>query len=53
MSKMHLSDGWEDTPLGEVVTLQRGKDLPTRNREEGIIPVIGSNGTVGYHSEIA
>ena len=46
-----VPEEWESTTLGEVVTLQRGKDLPKSKRSEGNIPVIGSNGVVGYHSE--
>jgi type I restriction enzyme S subunit len=43
--------GWEVLPLGQVATLQRGKDLPKSQRTHGPYPVIGSNGVVGYHSE--
>jgi type I restriction enzyme, S subunit len=42
---------WQKTPLGEVVTLQRGKDLPEHDRKQGPFPVVGSNGIVGYHAE--
>lgn len=38
--------------LGDVVTFQRGYDLPVQNRNAGgKIPVYGSNGVLGYHSE--
>lgn len=46
-----MPEDWDSTTLGEVVTLQRGQDLPKGEREEGHIPVIGSNGVVGYHSK--
>src|SRR6185437_15951470 len=34
-----------------VVTLQRGKDLPVQERLHGSVPVIGSSGVVGCHSD--
>lgn len=37
--------------LGSVITLQRGHDLPNHMRKIGAIPIIGSNGIVGYHDE--
>ena len=44
-----VPEGWERLKLGDVLTLQRGFDLPTANRLEGEIPVYGSTGIVGYH----
>jgi len=38
-------------PLGDVLTLQRGHDLPTQNRLSGDIPILGSSGITGYHNE--
>jgi type I restriction enzyme S subunit len=35
--------------LDSVVFLQRGHDLPIQDRTNGDVPVIGSNGIVGYH----
>lgn len=49
MSKLQRS-GWQSLSLGQVITLQRGKDLPVQERKSGSIPVIGSSGVVGYHS---
>lgn len=38
--------------LIDVVTLQRGYDLPVQSRKaDGGIPVYGSNGILGHHSE--
>ena len=37
--------------LGDVVTLQRGFDLPTTERKPGDYPVIASTGPVGTHDE--
>jgi type I restriction enzyme S subunit len=42
---------WVDTTLGEVLTLQRGFDLPETEREPGEHPVIASTGQVGTHSK--
>jgi type I restriction enzyme, S subunit len=36
-------------PLGELVELQRGYDLPEAKRRPGSVPVIGSAGVTGYH----
>ena len=36
----------------EVLTFQRGHDLPEKEQKsEGAIPIYGSNGFVGYHTE--
>ena len=43
---------WEAKPLGQIVSLQRGFDLPTQSRSEGKIAVIGSNGIVGFHNSM-
>ena len=40
---------WVATRLSEVVTLQRGYDLPGRVRGNGDVPVLGSFGITGYH----
>lgn len=44
-----LPQGWERLKLGDLLTLQRGFDLPTADRAEGEVPVFGSTGIVGYH----
>ena len=41
---------WRTMTLGEVVTLQRGFDLPTTERKVGSYPVIASTGPVGTHN---
>ena len=46
-----MTDEWRDTVLGDVVTLQRGFDLPTTERKPGDYPVIASTGPVGTHDE--
>jgi type I restriction enzyme S subunit len=44
---------WRTALLGDAVTFSRGIDLPVQSRTEGRYPVIGSNGVVGFHSEVA
>ncbi|MBP7964428.1 MAG: restriction endonuclease subunit S [Caldilineaceae bacterium] len=46
-----IPSDWAYIPFGQVATLQRGKDLPTRSRTEGDYPIIGSNGIVGFHND--
>lgn len=46
-----LPSGWKECKLGDVITLQRGHDLPKTKMKEGIYPVAGSNGIIGYHNE--
>jgi type I restriction enzyme S subunit len=42
---------WVTKPLGEIITLQRGHDLPSQDRNNGIVPIMGSTGTTGYHNK--
>jgi type I restriction enzyme M protein len=42
---------WPMVELGEIITLQRGYDLPKNKFIYGNYPVIGSNGIIGYHNE--
>lgn len=37
--------------LTDVITLQRGFDLPEAQRKDGSVPVVASTGIAGYHSE--
>jgi type I restriction enzyme, S subunit len=46
-----MSRDWVIVPLGKVVTLQRGYDLPNRLRRPGEIPIITSSGIGGTHNE--
>jgi len=45
-----LSD-WIQTTLGQFITLQRGIDLPTQDRRQGAVPILGSFGITGWHDE--
>lgn len=40
---------WKTYKLGDVCLLQRGHDLPHAAMSGGDIPVIGSQGIIGYH----
>jgi type I restriction enzyme S subunit len=40
---------WRDTTLGDVLTLQRGFDLPARDRIDGPYPIVSSSGITGHH----
>lgn len=44
-----VPDGWARVPLGSVLNLQRGFDLPFGARKPGHVPVYGSTGVVGTH----
>ena len=48
---MKVPEGWRKTTLRDLITLQRGYDLPSQNRKLGTIPVVGGGGFNGYHSE--
>ncbi len=41
---------WKEYKLGDVLTFQRGHDLPKSKMIEGGFPVAGSNGVIGYHN---
>ena len=47
----YLEGEWREVTLGEVLTLQRGFDLPMTKRKPGSYPVIASTGPVGTHGE--
>lgn len=44
-----MAGEWRETTLGDVMTLQRGFDLPESERQPGAYPVIASTGQVGTH----
>jgi type I restriction enzyme S subunit len=46
-----MTNGWTRTLLGEVVTLQRGFDLPERFRLPGKVPIVSSSGITGFHAD--
>jgi type I restriction enzyme S subunit len=46
-----IPEEWEVKPLGQIMTLQRGFDLPHRLRKSGNIPIVTSSGIEELHSE--
>ena len=40
---------WRTTRLGDVMTLQRGHDLPDSKRQDGMVPVVSSSGITDRH----
>ncbi|MFJ5854516.1 restriction endonuclease subunit S [Enterobacter cancerogenus] len=45
-----MGSKWEYIPLGELITLQRGHDLPSQHRIDGPVPIMGSSGITGFHN---
>jgi type I restriction enzyme S subunit len=41
---------WRRCSFFDFATLHRGYDLPVQDRLPGKVPIVGSNGIVGYHS---
>ncbi|WP_197055731.1 restriction endonuclease subunit S [Paracoccus sanguinis] len=44
---------WQQKTIGDLVMLQRGIDLPSAERKSGSVPIMGSFGITGRHSEAA
>lgn len=42
---------WRECELGDLMTLQRGFDLPYHARKPGRVPIVSSSGPSGLHSE--
>lgn len=42
---------WRTKSLGEIIRLNYGKSLAEKKRTDGPIPVFGSNGIVGFHTD--
>lgn len=40
---------WQESPLGQVVSLQRGFDITQTQQVSGIYPVVSSSGIKSYH----
>ncbi|MEA2119597.1 restriction endonuclease subunit S, partial [Halovibrio sp. HP20-50] len=47
-----MREGWKTCNLGDVCTLQRGFDLPKKNRRSGHIPLMSSSGAIDFHNEV-
>jgi len=50
--EIEIPEEWEMKKLGSIITLQRGHDLPVQERKKGKVPVMGSNGIVGFHDKM-
>jgi type I restriction enzyme S subunit len=48
MEEEEKLEDWKIDKLGDIATLQRGFDLPTRLRKEGDYPLVSSNGITDY-----
>jgi len=44
-------EGWSYGPVLNFFQLQRGHDLPVQDRNPGPVPIIASNGVVGFHDQ--
>jgi len=44
-----IPEGWEISSLGEFIELAYGRALKANGRNEGYVPVYGSNGQIGWH----
>ena len=42
---------WKECLLGDLITFQRGHDLPKSKMSGSGYPVVGSNGIIGFHNE--
>ncbi len=50
VSQTQVPDGWKTVRLGDFAPFMYGKGLRQKDRDaSGSIPVLGSNGIVGYH----
>lgn len=47
-----MSKYFETFELGDLIEFQRGYDLPKSQFNKGNVPVISSNGILGYHNEV-
>ena len=41
---------WKECLLGDLITFQRGHDLPKSKMSGNGYPVVGSNGIIGFHN---
>jgi len=46
-----VPEGWNRMKFIEFVLLKRGYDLPVAQRVAGCVPVVASNGQVGWHNQ--
>ena len=46
-----FQNDWANCRLIDIAELQRGFDLPSADRVEGIVPIVSSGGVTGFHCE--
>ena len=46
-----MPNGWRTITFGDAASLAYGKSLPAVQRKNGVVPVCGSNGIIGFHDE--
>ena len=46
-----VPEGWKAAKFIDLMTLKRGYDLPVAQRVAGSVPVVASNGQIGWHNE--
>ena len=46
-----MDSEWETVSLEKFVSIQRGHDLPTKDRKDGSVPVMGSSCITGWHNK--
>ena len=46
-----IPKGWKVGTIGDLCTFKYGKALKTENRVMGNVPVMGSNGQIGWHNK--
>ncbi len=46
-----VPEGWAAGQVLDFFQLQRGHDLPVQDRKPGPVPIIASNGVVGFHNQ--
>lgn len=46
-----IPEDWQSLLLGDVITLQRGFDLPNRLRKPGDVPIVSSSGITDTHNQ--
>ncbi|GHB49093.1 restriction endonuclease subunit S [Mongoliitalea lutea] len=50
-NQVHIPDGWDLKPLGEIFNFKYGSGLPTNQFSPSGYPVYGANGIIGWHSK--
>ncbi len=50
IDKENLPEGWRMGTIGDLFELQRGFDLPSQERTEGVYPIYASTGITEYHN---